>query len=104
MAQTHTFRGTARSIVRDAGRTIYSYHRTAVVTRYEDGSIRLDSGGWRTATTKTAMNQASYQGQLGFGVHQRDHVWFVTHGGIERPFHDGMTLVPMHSDLARDAA
>lgn len=92
MAQTQQFRGTARTIVTVNGARMYSYHRTAVVIVNADRTIRLDSGGWMTATTKTAMNQASNQDELGFRVFARDGDWFVNWQGRDIPFIDGMLL------------
>lgn len=93
MAQTQEFRGTARAIHTDAeGNKHFVYHRTAVVTKRTDGSIVLDSGGWRTNTTRTAMNQASTQDGLGFQVYQRAKQWFVDMQGRTLPFADGMVL------------
>ena len=77
MAQTQIFRGTARRIVRESNRTEYHYHNTAVVTAWDDGRIVLCTGGWRTTTTKTAMNQAAKQFGLGFGVCQEKGEWYV---------------------------
>lgn len=90
--QTQRFEGTARSILTVNGARHYAYHRTAVVIVNADRSIRLDSGGWKTATTKRAMNQASNQDELGFRVFQRDHEWFVHWQGRDIEFVDGMTL------------
>lgn len=92
MAQTQRFQGTARAILRDADATRYIYHQTAVVTKRVDGTIVLNSGGWKTATTRTAMNQASNQDQLGFRVFQRAHEWFVDVAGQELPFTDNMVI------------
>lgn len=95
MAQTQQFRGTARNILTKDGVTEYVYHRTAVVIRNADGTIRLDSGGWRTATTLRAMNQASNQDGLGFRVFQRKGEWYVNwppYGAEPMEFSDGMTL------------
>lgn len=93
MAQTHTFRGVARAILTtpDKG-TQYVYHRTAVVTHRPDGCIVLDSGGWHTATTKTAMNQASSQDRLGFRVYAKNGDWFVSGHGPDVAFYDGMVI------------
>ena len=100
MAQTSQFKGTARTIVTVPGQgRMYSYHRTAVVVVREDGTIRLDSGGWKTATTRTAMNQASHQDCLGFKVFQRDFEWFVSWQGHDIEFKDGMILTHVpHGD------
>jgi hypothetical protein len=93
MAQTQQFRGTARRIETSGNFRRYYYHRTAVVgVNTSNGAIRLDSGGWRTATTKLAMNQASHQDGLGFSVIQRKGDWFVNWQGKELPFTDGMVL------------
>lgn len=92
MAQTSIFRGTARNIITTNGRKEYVYHKTAVVTVHPNGAIELSSGGWRTATTKTAMNQASTQDGLGFQVFQKAGEWFVIWKGITLGFYDGMIL------------
>jgi hypothetical protein len=62
--------------------------------RFNADEIVLDSGGWRTVTTKLRMNQASYQFGLGFYVneHQRRFEWFVTNGNRTYDFNDGMIL------------
>lgn len=67
------------------------YHKTVVVAFNED-LVRLNSGGWKTVTTKTRMNQASNQYRLGFAVIQKDGVWAVWHNGVALPFTDGMEL------------
>ena len=93
MAQTQEFRGVARCIYRTPeGVRQFLYHSTAVVAVHPDGSIVLDSGGWETATTKTAMNQASNQAGLGFHVYARARQWFVSWRGTELEFTDGMRL------------
>lgn len=99
MAQTHTFKGTARAQLTVNGARHYVYHRTAVVIVNSDRTIRLDSGGWRTVTTRAAMNQASNQDELGFRVFQRDHEWFVTWQGRELPFADQMLLTHVPAEV-----
>lgn len=94
MPQNQQFRGTARRIETHADIRCYFYHSTAVVQVHPGGHITLNSGGWRSATTKLAMNQASNQDNLGFWVSQRDHEWFVTWQGTEIPFTDNMQLQP----------
>jgi len=94
MAQTQKFTGRARAIrtLPETGTRNYFYHATAVVGVFKDGTIRLNSGGWRTATTKNAMNQASNQNRLGFTVFQKAGAWFVTWKGETLDFTDGMFL------------
>lgn len=92
MTQTHRFQGVARAISTVAGVRRYTYHSTAVVQVNPDGSIVLDSGGWKTSTTKNAMNQASNQDRLGFRVFAKDFEWFVNWRGNALPFENGMRL------------
>lgn len=94
---------------RDAGFAV-RLHDTDVVTYYPDGSIRLDTGGWRTVTTKERINRFSP-----FGISSVKGVWTVFTGvgtastrrvesrwgdyniteyGEQPLFSDGMTLVP----------
>lgn len=79
MAQTHKL-GTRHTTVtrKPNGELRVTYHSTDVVTVHSLGAITLDTGGWRTVTTKTRMNQASNQFGLGFQVHQDEFAWFVT--------------------------
>lgn len=56
----------------DDERIALIYHETNVVPWYKDGSIRLDSGGYRTLTTKKRMNQGSP-----FVVYQKNGLWYV---------------------------
>lgn len=100
MPQTSIFRGTARAQLTVNNQRHYVYHQTAVVIVNPDRSIRLDSGGWRTATTLRAMNQASTQGELGFRVFQRRGDWFVTWQGRELPFADQMLLTLTPAEMA----
>lgn len=85
--------GTVSTTVRGGvgGALSVVYHATEVVKVGPEG-ITLDSGGWRSATTKTRMNQASNQYGLGFRVYQRDHGWLVDFEGKTLTFADGMTL------------
>lgn len=93
MAQTQVFRGTARKIVQFGDSTVFMYHNTDVVTVSSSGRVTLDSGGYRTNTTKLAMNQVSNQFAYGFNVFQERGEWFVRlHGGELREFVDGMTF------------
>lgn len=67
------------------------YHSTEVV-RATATIVTLDSGGYRTHTTKTRMNQAANQYGLGYQVFQKDFEWFVGYHGAVHPFQDGMTF------------
>lgn len=84
-----------------------TYVRTRIVAWDKDGNVTLNSGGWRTITTKRKMCQAARQFTLGYAVYQVKGEWFV---GIwsaalsryvkELPFKDGMTFNPRQTQLA----
>lgn len=69
------------------------FHGTLILTVNMDGVITLNSGGYKTTTTKRRLNEIARLGQYGydsvFTVHQKDYNWYVN-GDI--PFEDGMTL------------
>lgn len=90
--QTRVVRGVATSIRTEAGMTHVRYHKTDVVS-FNDDTITLRSGGWRTVTTKTRMNQAAHQFELGYSVWQRKGEWYVaTPDGRTLEFYNGMTF------------
>ena len=92
MAQMRKIGTVATTVKRENGTTRVQYHRTVVV-EFNDEKITLNSGGWRTNTTKTRMNQTANQFGLGFSVQQTKGVWYVhtdMHGTV--PFTDGMTI------------
>lgn len=62
-------------------------HETDVVTFYRDGSVKLDSGGWQTFTTRDRMTRC------GFRVGMSGGIASVSHGGREWTYADGMTLI-----------
>ncbi len=55
------------------------YHSTLIVEATPT-EITLDTGGWRTVTTKRKMNQAARQFGLGYRVEQKNFKWFVRAG------------------------
>lgn len=67
---------TATDIRTEDGQTVVRYHRTDVV-RFDQRTVTLNCGGWRTATTKTRMNQAARQFGLGYHVWQKSWSWYV---------------------------
>lgn len=73
------------------GSTRVTYHQTTVV-QFSADLIVLNSGGWRTATTKSRMNQASNQFNLGYHVYQEKKVWYVRWCGESLEFEDGIEL------------
>lgn len=75
----------------DNGNTALTYHQTKVVV-WNAEQITLNSGGYRTATTKHRMMEASTVFNLGFFVWQVKGEWIVKFGDKEFPFNDGMIL------------
>lgn len=87
MAQTRIVRGVKTSIRREGYDTIVNYRGTDVV-RFSDTKvdITLKTGGWKSATTKLRMNQASNQFNLGYYVFQKKGEWYVNLAGNNFPF------------------
>lgn len=65
-------------------------YQTDVVVFHDDGSTTYDSGGWRTITTKSRLNEYGE----GVQVFAERRVWQVkTKWNHEvQPFQDGMTI------------
>lgn len=71
-----------------------SLHGTIVVAFMRDGSIALNSGGYRTATTKARINSALRETM--FRLHQRAGAWLLyvigTNAQLDITFFDGITV------------
>jgi hypothetical protein len=91
MAQQHRLGRGNTTVSGEKGLTVITFHWTKIV-QFTDKTITLDSGGWRTATTKTRMNQASIQFGLGYQVFQANSAWFVSFKGKTLDFSDNMRL------------
>jgi len=91
MAQNGKLGIRATEVFEQDGITYVRYHTTCVVV-FDVMTIALDSGGWKTATTKNRMNQASNEFDLGFYVFQKHFDWFVEYQGETILFEDGMIL------------
>ena len=93
MTQTANVTGVKTCIQQDAGAVRVQYHDTVVARRAPDGLVTLDTGGWRTVTTRLRMNQFANEFCGGrFHVHQHKGAWEVsTHAGELIPF-PGNTL------------
>lgn len=82
----NTFRYTTED-----GCEVFRLHTTDVVTRLPDGRIKLDSGGWKSVTTKDRMNAFA----PGYMIFSGKTGWVVAKRG-ERAnpvsFYDGMIL------------
>lgn len=67
-------------------------HRTSVFTKYTDGTIVLSSGGWKTTTTKTAINRAFDLFNIDARVSQSNFQWKLTLNGVTTNFYDRMEI------------
>ena len=71
-------------LVRGEGCIHVRLHKTNVVTMYPDNTYRLNSGGWRTATTKQRINRFSP-----VKIYQHKYQWYLAGG---QPFCDGVVV------------
>jgi hypothetical protein len=66
-------------------------HNTDVIEYEPDGHIILDSGDYRSSTTKDRMNRYT-PGSI--NVFQEDYEWFVEDSNETREFVDGIVVEP----------
>ena len=89
-------RGKTNRKERKIGNNTYAYieydgsvsialHGTVVVRLFENGLVQLNSGGWRTSTTKNRINKYSP-----VSIYQKNYEWFLRDG---RPFEDKIVLI-----------
>lgn len=67
-------------------------HYTPIVTYHDNGDIVLNSGGWRTNTTKQRINACT---PPGIHIWQDKHVWYISTNqdyGTRTEFEDGMLI------------
>lgn len=74
--------------MRDA--TSVRYHTTDVAafsrSSWHDIDVLLNTGGWKTVTTKLRMNQFAREYGLPYHVYQKDYVWYVSANGSDEDF------------------
>ena len=80
------------AVIRYGDEIHVKYNATSVVVFLANGDIRLNSGGWRTVTTKTRINAALHD--TGWRVWQDGGVWYVgkVSENIKYTFTDGMEV------------
>jgi len=79
-------------VFKKEGYTCVQYWNT-IVLKFNEKEIILDSGGYRTATTKLRINQASQEFNLGLNVSQKNFIWYVNFKGNTLEFRDNMKIV-----------
>lgn len=62
-------------------------HNTDIILFYPDGRVTLNTGGWKTVTTKDRINNFAP-----FNVWSKRGTWFTKVKGTDIPFADGMTI------------
>lgn len=72
---------------RNLNTIVVRLHKTDVVTYHADGSIELNTGGWKTSTTKDRIN--SYAPVV---ISQMQSVWYISKGKARMVFKDGMRI------------
>lgn len=94
------FKKTGKSIVKKIGNNTYKVnyptteairlHDTDILT-FESDHVTLNSGGWKTVTTKARMNQYL---PTEVYINQKDYEWFVndSRDNTVKPFIDGMII------------
>lgn len=82
------------AVVRRGTYTIgLKYHNTYVVTYFAGGAFSLETGGYKTVTTKKRMNDFTP-----YNVYQKNFDWFVGGNGLcTMPFQDSILLVPSNA-------
>ena len=72
-------KGNTKVLKRNGITEVWLYNTAIVV--FDANSITLNHGGWKTATTKQRMNQASDEYDLGYQVYQDNYNWYVNFKG-----------------------
>lgn len=79
-------------VVAVCGGVAIQLHRTKIITFNNDGSVVLDSGGYRSRTTKDRLNGALVG--LGYRIFQKDFDWRITSpNGGKAYVADGMEIL-----------
>lgn len=71
------------------GSKVFRLHKTDVVELRTDGRVVINSGGWKSATTKERINRYM---PSGFYLQTDRGIWYVKHQDKKVVFHDGMIL------------
>ncbi len=64
------------------------FHLTRIITFHPDGSFTVNTGGYRTVTTKQRLNALL---PAGYGIHQVSYVWRIATPEGDFEFENGDT-------------
>jgi hypothetical protein len=79
-----------RLLPRPGDRLAIRLHDTDIITYDPQGCVTLHSGGWRTRTTKSRINEFLPLGR----IEQARGVWTWAYSNREHLYRDGMTITP----------
>ena len=79
------------AVRRDLGKIAVRLHNTDVLTFHPNGDVQINSGGWRTVTTKSRLNRYL---PSPLRVSAKKFVWYLFDGKKEIEFEDGLVLCP----------
>lgn len=74
------------------GRIAVDYRGTKVVEEVESHLIKLNTNGWKTNTSKTAINRYFAQKLPSFRVFQKDFTWYLETEGKIVQYKDNMLI------------
>jgi hypothetical protein len=78
----------------------WQLHDTLIARKYPNGRLWLNSGGWRTVTTKERINRIL---DNGYRLWQERGVWYLSQSwdGPKVVFYDGIIIDPTDGPVAR---
>lgn len=90
------------TIIKDNVSLSCRLHNT-IICRMTGNQIQLHSGGWKTVTTKTAINRFLELNEFDHYIYQDKFQWFIRNRetGLTYEYHDGMIIIRSGT---RDAA
>ena len=74
------------------GLVAVDYRGTNVVEELDSHLIKLNTNGWYSATTKTAMNRYFSERNLPLSVYQKNFTWYVNQSGKITEYFDNMEI------------
>lgn len=90
------------------GETVIRLHKTDIVTKHSDGSVTLNSGGWKTVTTKDRMNDHLPGGAI---LYSDRGQWYIGKSYQDRyssktsvPYFDGIRVPQCFDHMPAKAA